>query len=136
MAPLSMSIVLSVMLAPGFAVAQDATPKARAPDTVVTALELESAVQHMDPAPVADAPLRVFSIGDEYNVGISVVGWLVAVWLGHILATRINRESLVTSWRNAFSVAWHCSVTQPVIIHRNLRCRLPSGPVKTDPSMR
>jgi CrcB protein len=25
------------------------------------------------------------------NVGISVVGWLVAVWLGHALASRINR---------------------------------------------
>lgn len=25
------------------------------------------------------------------NVGISVIGWLVAVWLGHVLATRINR---------------------------------------------
>jgi CrcB protein len=25
------------------------------------------------------------------NVGISVVGWLMAVWLGHALATRINR---------------------------------------------
>jgi CrcB protein len=24
-------------------------------------------------------------------VGISVIGWLVAVWLGHALATRINR---------------------------------------------
>ena len=25
------------------------------------------------------------------NVGISVIGWLVAVWFGHVLATRINR---------------------------------------------
>ena len=25
------------------------------------------------------------------NIGISVIGWLVAVWLGHTLAARINR---------------------------------------------
>jgi len=25
------------------------------------------------------------------NVGISIIGWLLAVWLGHTLATRINR---------------------------------------------
>jgi CrcB protein len=25
------------------------------------------------------------------NIGISVVGWLMAVWIGHALATRINR---------------------------------------------
>ena len=25
------------------------------------------------------------------NIGVSVVAWLVAVWLGHLLATRLNR---------------------------------------------
>jgi CrcB protein len=25
------------------------------------------------------------------NLGISVVGWLTAVWIGHALATRLNR---------------------------------------------
>jgi CrcB protein len=25
------------------------------------------------------------------NVGISIVGWLAAVWLGHMLATGLNR---------------------------------------------
>jgi fluoride exporter len=25
------------------------------------------------------------------NIGISVAGWLIAVWIGHALATRINR---------------------------------------------
>ncbi len=25
------------------------------------------------------------------NIGISVAGWLTAVWIGHALATRINR---------------------------------------------
>jgi fluoride exporter len=25
------------------------------------------------------------------NIGISVVGWMGAVWIGHVLATRINR---------------------------------------------
>lgn len=26
-----------------------------------------------------------------FNLGISVVGWLTAVWIGHALATRLNR---------------------------------------------
>ena len=25
------------------------------------------------------------------NIGVSVVGWLLAVWLGHVLASRLNR---------------------------------------------
>jgi CrcB protein len=39
--------------------------------------------------------LRLVQVGDlplaGLNVGVSAVGWLAAVWLGHILATRLNR---------------------------------------------
>ncbi|MDP1532818.1 MAG: fluoride efflux transporter CrcB [Rubrivivax sp.] len=29
--------------------------------------------------------------GASVNLGVSVVGWLTAVWIGHALATRLNR---------------------------------------------
>ncbi len=38
---------------------------------------------------------RLFHGGMKYTalayIGVSVIGWLVAVWLGHSLATRLNR---------------------------------------------
>ena len=39
--------------------------------------------------------LRLVQSGNVHaaslNIGISVVGWLTAVWIGHALATRLNR---------------------------------------------
>jgi mannose-6-phosphate isomerase-like protein (cupin superfamily) len=67
------SLILPISFAATPVVAQRASTSASMRGATVTAAEIAASVRRADTATVADTVLRVLSINDEYNVGISVV---------------------------------------------------------------
>ncbi|MCX7055200.1 MAG: AraC family ligand binding domain-containing protein [Proteobacteria bacterium] len=63
----------AIAAGPGFSVAASADRDDAHTGSHVPASEIDAAVSHMGPDPVADTVLRVVPIGTEYNVGVSVV---------------------------------------------------------------